>query len=160
MAVPLKTMLRLLDVALSQNPDITFWGPVLPISPTTFYISKNHDIPSVSSSPNPPKTIHVVCATSRRPTVHVRLPKPCPHESHVQEVSIFTLYVLLPKDRAKTHDAVCIKFQGNSWWNIVSTRTLNMTWCAKHLILTASCCCSRNPVEPCRWFWEEGREWG
>jgi hypothetical protein len=73
MLPPLETMLRLLDVALSQNPDITFQCPVLPISPTTFYISKNHDIPSVSSSPNPPKTIHVVCANSRRPTVNVRL---------------------------------------------------------------------------------------
>jgi hypothetical protein len=114
MLPPLETMLRLLDVALSQNPDITFQCPVLPISPTTFYISKNHDIPSVSSSPNPPKTIHVVCANSRRPTVNVRLPKPRPHKNHVQEVSIFTLHVLLPKDRAKTLDVVCIKFQGNS----------------------------------------------
>jgi hypothetical protein len=114
MLLPLKTMLRLLDVALSQNPYTTLQYLVLPISPTTFYISKYHDIPSVSSSPNPPKTIHVVCANSRRPTVNVRLPKPRPHKNHVQEVSIFTLYVLLPKDRAKTLDVVCIKFQGNS----------------------------------------------
>jgi hypothetical protein len=45
MLLPLKTMLRLLDVALSQNPYTTLQYLVLPISPTTFYISKTTTYP-------------------------------------------------------------------------------------------------------------------
>jgi hypothetical protein len=137
MLLPLKTMLRLLDVALSQNPDVTFQCPVLPISRTTFYISKHHDIPSMSLLlQNSLKTIYVLCVNSQRTGPEVRPPNPRRHENMCKKSqnspymsSSQTLW-MRTCCLAQNPEVVCR-------WRVISKGTLQKTCCFEITIFTA-----------------------